>query len=220
MGQLRRHRHRAAYAALVVEGAYEEAGDRGRFEAEPGVVLVHDGFEGHRDVVTRGGARVVNLPLLPGHALPAAFRVRGFEALRCAALESPAEVAQWLEPEVTVAPLLRDWPDLLAASLRHDPNLRLSTWAREAGIHPGSLSRGFAAAFGTTPARFRAELRARAAWAALGRAPEPLAELACAHGFADQAHLTRAVRALTGSPPSAWRPAKVKLIQYVGPGLR
>ena len=33
----------------------------------------------------------------------------------------------------------------------------------------------------------------------------PLAEIAYATGFADQAHLSRAFRAAHGMPPSAWR---------------
>jgi AraC-like DNA-binding protein len=36
---------------------------------------------------------------------------------------------------------------------------------------------------------------------------EPLTGLAYDHGFADLAHMTRSVSALTGRPPSAWRAA-------------
>ena len=32
-----------------------------------------------------------------------------------------------------------------------------------------------------------------------------LAAVAAQHGFADQAHMTRSVRAVTGLPPGAWR---------------
>ena len=41
----------------------------------------------------------------------------------------------------------------------------------------------------------------------------PLADIAHATGFADQAHLSRAFRAAHGMPPSAWRRAGIP-----GPG--
>ena len=36
---------------------------------------------------------------------------------------------------------------------------------------------------------------------------KPLAEIAAETGFADQPHMTRAITALTGAPPRAWRGA-------------
>ncbi|WP_043820590.1 helix-turn-helix transcriptional regulator, partial [Rubrivivax gelatinosus] len=69
---------------------------------------------------------------------------------------------------------------------------------------PATLSRGFAAAYGVTPARYRADLRlARALERLTG--PEPLVQLALALGYADQAHLSRAVRAATGMTPRQLR---------------
>ena len=66
------------------------------------------------------------------------------------------------------------------------------------------LSRGFGRVFGVTPQRFRLETRARAALADLS-GPATLAEVAALHGFADQAHMTRSVRDLTGATPGAWK---------------
>ena len=68
-----------------------------------------------------------------------------------------------------------------------------------------------------TPARFRAEVRARKAWRAIAFGDAPLAEVAADGGFADQAHLTRAIRALTGRTPGAWRlsnPFKTEAITH------
>ena len=44
---LSRHRHEASYAALVISGGYEEAGDRGRQRARAGDVVIHGAFEAH-----------------------------------------------------------------------------------------------------------------------------------------------------------------------------
>ncbi|MBG6080645.1 AraC-like DNA-binding protein [Rubrivivax gelatinosus] len=201
-GAIARHRHQGAYAALVLEGRYLEAGEGGRWQVEPGDVLVHPAFSIHADWVGRGGAQVVNLPLRSAGRLPPAFRARDPQALldladRGQAIELP-------EHADALPPLQHDWPDALAAALRADPGLPLKTWSRHAGLAPATLSRGFAAAYGVTPARYRADLRlARALERLTG--PEPLVQLALALGYADQAHLSRAVRAATGMTPRQLR---------------
>ncbi|RPH68176.1 MAG: hypothetical protein EHM78_19775 [Myxococcaceae bacterium] len=47
--RLSRHRHRGAYAAVVVAGGFVEAGDRGRHRLVAGMVAFHAEFEAHRD---------------------------------------------------------------------------------------------------------------------------------------------------------------------------
>lgn len=68
-----------------------------------------------------------------------------------------------------------------------------------------TASRAFTAAFGVPARQFRSELRARAAWLQVVRTRDSLAAIAVATGFADQAHMTRHVRALTGASPARWR---------------
>ena len=82
---------------------------------------------------------------------------------------------------------------------------RLDAWAARHGLAPASVSRGFGRTFGVTPAAFRLEARARLAFERIVSGAQPLADVAQATGFADQAHMSRAVRALTGAPPAAWR---------------
>jgi AraC-like DNA-binding protein len=98
-----------------------------------------------------------------------------------------------------------DWPDLLAAELHAAPDFLLSTWADNIGVAPCALSRGFAAAYGVTPKRYRLEQRVRRALLALPNWPGTLAALAAEVGFADQAHFARASVALTGHSPSTLR---------------
>jgi len=97
-----------------------------------------------------------------------------------------------------------DWPDQLADALRGDGRLCLAAWAEMTGIAPGSVSRGFRQAYGVSPARYRSEARARLALRRLSD-PASLADLALDAGFADQAHMTRAIVALTGRTPGVWR---------------
>jgi AraC-like DNA-binding protein len=99
----------------------------------------------------------------------------------------------------------------LAASAREalaaDPRLALPELARELGVSPHHLSRVFRAVTGTTVARHRMRLRARAALERLAGGETDLAGLAYATGFADQSHLTRVLKRETGTTPAALRAA-------------
>jgi AraC-like DNA-binding protein len=202
-GEIARHRHAQGYAALVVSGGYVEAGDAGRFRVGAGDVVLHRAFEAHRNGVARTGAVVINVPLDVPADWPNAFRARHPDVLIWAARRDPQAVASLLEPGDVVLPAADDWVDLLAGALNRDPALLLGPWAQRHGLRPEALSRGFVAAFGVTPARYRLEARTRQAVAALRAAAAPIAAIALEHGFADQAHFSRSVRALTGCTPKA-----------------
>ena len=58
--ELSRHVHRHSYAALVLSGQYEEAGDLGRFRVQAGDVMLHDRFEGHLNRFSESGAAICN----------------------------------------------------------------------------------------------------------------------------------------------------------------
>ena len=202
---MRRHRHAIGYVAVVLAGGYLESGDAGRRRVGPGDALVHRPFEGHLDQIGPRGAVVVNLPLPASRALPDAFRVVDADAVARAAESDLAAAADLLAPDAGAAAALDDWPDRLAALLRLRSNVQLAEWAAAAGLAPATVSRGFRAAFGVSPARYRAEARARRAFAALSTSDHPLVEIALACKFADQAHFSRAIVALTGLAPTAWR---------------
>ena len=205
---LRRHRHVDAYAAVVLAGGYEEAGDHGRRLLGPGDVVLHGAFGAHGNRVGTGGARLVNLPITAGTAACAEgfARVRDPDSLACLAARDLQAAAQALQADLQPLPAaLLDWPDLLARDLAQQPGLSLAAWARGHGLAAETLSRGFARVFGVTPRRWRFEWRARRALQA--PADESLASVALQAGFADQSHLTHAVVALTGHPPGHWRRA-------------
>lgn len=203
-GCLPRHRHAEGYAAVVLSGAYEEAGDAGRRRVSPGDVVVHRAFEAHLNRTAGAGAQVLNLPL-PAGELPAFGRADDLDGLVRLALRDPTEAAAMLAEALRpVTPAAPDWPDLLAAALAQGDATPLGAWADVFGLSPEHLSRGFGKVFGVSPQRYRLEARTRAALAALA-GPAPLAEVAAAHGFADQAHMTRSIRAVTGRPPGAWK---------------
>ena len=220
-----RHRHDHGYVALVLGGGYVEAGDRGRLRVEAGQAVFHGAHESHRNEFFGIGARVLNLPL-PGLGLPGTGS-GAKDARREAAADvlgaAPGEVLGHVDDADAIARLaerdpvqaadllrrsfrpstsrLEDWPDLLAAALAVDPALGIAEWADAMGIAPQSISRGFRLAYGVSPKRYRLELRVLQALRRLPGWRGSLAALAAEAGFADQAHFTRAVVAMTGRTP-------------------
>jgi AraC-like DNA-binding protein len=205
-----RHRHHQAYIAVVLLGKYIEAGDQGRVCAEAGDVLIHDAFEAHLNEFGAAGGLVINLP--PVRGLDAGSR-------RVEDLDLIARLAEWdsiaaglalLEESKPVMHEPMDWPDHVADALEREPERLVANWACELGLAPQSLSRGFKQVFGVTPKRYRADQRALRAVRYLTKGPCKLADVAAVCGFADQAHMSREVRKLTGLSP---RELKVQSVQ-------
>lgn len=87
-----------------------------------------------------------------------------------------------------------------------DDSLRLEDIAAAAGLPPFRLFRAFSRATGMTPHGYQRQARVRAA-TRLIRSGMALSEAAAAAGFADQAHLTRSFRRMTGVTPGVLRAA-------------
>jgi AraC-like DNA-binding protein len=209
-----RHRHAGAYAAIVLSGGYEEAGDGGRWRVGPGDVLIHAGFAAHQDRVGDAGCRLLNLPLSGPLPADGAFALADPDAVvRLAERDvRDAEATLLAQPRVSL-PTQADWPDLLAARLDRLEPVRLGEWAAQMGLAAESVSRGFRRIYGISPRLYRLEARVRHALRCLGSGAPGLAALALDCGFADQAHLTRAVSSLTGRPPGRWRGRQVNSVQ-------
>jgi AraC-like DNA-binding protein len=207
-GALLRHRHSFGYICVVLKGSFLEAGDAGRFRVGAGDVLVHRPFEAHLDLFAPAGAEVLNLPLPADIEAAGRFVAQDTDAVARLAEDDLAAAARAAVAGWRSAGGESDWPDLLARDLAAGRRLCLAIWAAAHGLAPETLSRGFRKTYGTTPARFGAELRARRAWDRLRGSDRRLVDVALEEGFADQAHMTRAVHALTGAPPSRWRGVK------------
>lgn len=204
---LGRHVHKHAYAALVLSGCYEEAGDLGCLRVRAGDVVLHDAFEAHLDRFPAGGAKVLNI-FLPARSTfhPGLRRIDDPDSIIRIAEKNEAEAAALLLSLTEIQePDCRDWPDELAAALMEYPSLSLSHWGNAKGITPWTLSRGFAQVFDVSPSAFRARARTRHAWTAIRTTDAALARIAAHCGFADQSHMTRGVKSMTGKCPRAWR---------------
>jgi AraC-like DNA-binding protein len=172
-------------------------------------------------------------PALPGGALPVApaldleHRLLLAESLRGDDVSERALglVARTLEAagprrvasgRPATARARRALADAAREALAERPERSLVELARLLAVSPHHLSRVFRTQTGHTIARHRMRLRVRAALdrlggfgahAADGGGSVELARLAFELGFADQAHMTRVVRAETGATPSALRAA-------------
>jgi AraC-like DNA-binding protein len=207
---LGRHTHGCAFAALVLKGGYEESGDVGRFAVREGDVILHERFEAHCNRTSPSGAVILHIPLPSDmHFRSGAGQSADPDLIARVVERSPSEAAALLLQTTQMKqPQFRDWPEQLAADLNRSASLNLTAWSKERGIAPWTLSRGFESVFGVSPSAFRAAARARRAWQAIRTTDEPLVDIAARLGFADQAHMTRSVRYLTGNVPRAWRGCK------------
>ena len=88
-----------------------------------------------------------------------------------------------------------------AASLRRNPLLRLSPLAAELGLSERHLIRRFKAVYGVGPKRFARAARVEQVFAASGRGSS-WANIACACGFADQAHMINDFKSILGVTPT------------------
>jgi AraC-like DNA-binding protein len=96
-------------------------------------------------------------------------------------------------------------PDLrvsrAAASLRQDPVLRLGPLAAELGLSERHLVRRFKAVYGVGPKRFARAARVEQVFAA-SAGGSSWANIACACGFADQAHMINDFKSILGVTPT------------------
>ena len=97
--------------------------------------------------------------------------------------------------------------DLMHDSLHR--RLSVSEMAEQVGLSESWFARAFKQTVGETPHAWQQRQRIALAQELLFAPETPLAEIAQATGFADQAHLTRAFRHVTGTTPAVWRRARV-----------
>lgn len=168
------------------------------------MVVVHAAGEAHADWFGDKATELIDFDL--PSAIPAGVYLCGdADALARSVLEGRGSTGF---AAAAAVPGETDWPDLLAAALRGNPALAIGGWAGEHGLQAETVSRGFGKAYGVTPARYRLGVRIKGAVACLMGGEAPLADVAAANGFADQSHMTRALKAAIGATPAQLRNVK------------
>ena len=229
------HSHPAATLGLVLRGAVEEGVRGGERQATTGAVVVKPAGVVHRNRFGPAGARMVSISLhAAGDAMLADAErtlarwrwmdggppARALWRLVASAADEPArapslladafwEVLDALEAE-GAADLVHEAPPWIrrVRDRLHDEApaaVSVRAMAASMGVHPVALTRAFRRAYGVPVTAYARRLRLRAAADRVASTDEPLARVAVGAGFADQAHLTRALRDETGLTPGALR---------------
>ncbi len=207
---LPRHRHLRAYATVVLAGTFEESGYNGRIHATAGDVLIHPALDCHGNQMVSAGVKLIRLDWADYSGVGGLYQLDDVDELAKTAEKDVIEATHLLKRALREKGLpshgqKSDWPDLLLADLAKNSSTEIGVWAEANGLAHETVSRGFAAAYGTAPSVLRAELRARSAWLRITRGSESLCRIAAETGFADQAHMTRWIHRITGAPPAVWR---------------
>ncbi|MBW8303275.1 MAG: AraC family transcriptional regulator [Brevundimonas sp.] len=207
--ECRPHRHDRAQISLLLAGGFVEDSDQGRARADgPGLSVRPGRFE-HENRFGDAGALILSLNLeapLPDRYFVARSAGAGREALRGVA-EGRMEALAAGVPEApsAVAGPPRPWLAEAHDRLLTEPGLSVGALARSFGLHPVRFARLFREAFAHSPTAVRQNRRAARAVGRLIRTATPLAEIAAAEGFADQAHLSRTIGQATG-----WSPGRLR----------
>ena len=214
---LRTHRHDGAYAALVIDGSHVEASADGPVECVPGTLVLHPRWHAHGNRFGTLGAKVVNLDL--DHAVVGdtlcVLRVHDAKDALAVFTRAPHRLGELIEAcAAAPAPTLQPWQHAFLRELI-DGEDDIASLAQAAGVSLAHASRTFVKSHGMAPQLLRRELRCRRALGLLAGGLS-LAQIAASSGFADQAHLTRTLRAATGAPPSRLR-HQIKSVQDAAP---
>lgn len=176
------------------------------------------------NVVQAGGTSIAGLRLRPGAAGLLLGRVPTTEVCdqRVPLTEYHGDRARWLAERLALVPgpaaaarMLDEYVASLRPAYRPDPAVehtvavlgrrepvRLLELADEVGLSERQLRRRFTQAVGYGPKGLHAVLRFQRALALHRSSGSGLAEVAADAGYADQAHLSREVRRLSGRTPS------------------
>lgn len=229
------HEHALAYFTFLVAGTYEEthAGVRVRYEpfslAFHPPNLVHWDEMGDETILfaielsdewqSRIGVHfdtsAWRLELQYGEAVWLAVRL--LQRFEDDALE-PFDVDSILSEMLGIALRMVDrdrpqraWVNQVKEILRSGftGHVSLESLAEAVGIHPASLARGFRIDEGTTVGDYVSRLRVQHACRLMSDASTGLADVAAACGFADQSHLTRVFKSITGLPPGLFRERRI-----------
>jgi AraC family transcriptional regulator len=203
--ECRPHRHAWSQASLLIAGDYLENSDEGRREVGIRALTRKPGGYEHEDVFGDAGALIVSLNA-PVSCIRESYRIVICDSLAAGRAELQSmHAGDEASPNAAIPPTQApQW--LLDAKVRLlEDRTMVRAFARSLGRHPVSFARSFRRAFGVTPSQCRQDRRLARAMTSVVRSPTPLAEIADAEGFADQAHMTRAFTAASGWSPAALR---------------
>ncbi len=226
------HEHEAPYVSLLLEGAYQERGDDFDIRYEPYTLVFHSAHTVHEDEMF-GPSRffAVNL-LAPWEALIAelggsrahVFELYGGDPIWVALRLYREFLARDDSSDTTVEALVYELCAIIAARKPEDAHeplwlaqidraiherfqepLDIAVMASDLGVHPSHMCRAFRRFRGHTITDAVFGARVQHVARRLAESDAPLSAIACEAGFADQSHMTRVFKRITGYPPGEHR---------------
>ena len=223
------------YFCLTLQGGYTEYSRQQNREFGPATLLYHSPGKAHSDKFSSRETRLFcvwvseehlravcdhttagdnSAQFTHGSALQLAFRMyKEFRSLdevsplviEGLTLELLAETFHAAQRDVKYfdQPWIKRAHDLIQA--RFNETFVVSEIAESVGVHPVHLARVFRRRFGCTVGEYVRQLRVDFACRELSNSRKPLAEIATAAGFCDQAHLSRTLKRFTGMTPVEFR---------------
>jgi AraC family transcriptional regulator len=231
--QIRRHVHPRSYFSILLQGGYRETYRGGVRECGPASAVLHPPGEVHSDQFLGGGGRIFRFEIIDdtedsclGRQICAreelrSGRVRCLAArLYCESLNSDSfsplaaeSLALEIIHEASVNSDKQDHfpkPSWLAQAveLLHETlpdNLTVERIATMVGVHPVHLARVFRRRYGCSVGEYARNWRVEVVSRQLATSARPIAEVAAAAGFADQSHLCRTFKKISGLTPNQYR---------------
>ena len=229
------HEHALSYFAFLVAGQYSETYDGTTVQYEPFSIAFHPAKIVHWDemgddttlfTIELGAAWQARIGAhfdLSAWRLELQYGETVWLAVRLLNLFLDGELDE-LEIDAVISEMLgialrtvdrdrpqRAWVHEVKAILRAEfaTHVSLEVLAQRVGVHPASLARGFRLDEGTTVGDYVMRLRVQHACRLMSNSAASLADVAGACGFADQSHLTRVFKSITGLPPGLFRERRI-----------
>jgi AraC family transcriptional regulator len=228
--RIARHAHDLPFISLLLNGRYRERVGATVSEIHGRAAVVHPAGEKHQDEFDAQGATIFSVDAPPDWFEAAAVQKRSVNTgphvnaavVRVALeMERGGDGAPWfveaailhlvgsleLERNHRKRKTSPDWVKRIADYLQDNyaKKMSLAELARIAGVHPVHMARHFHKTYASTIGDYVRAVRVDRALADLLHSERSVADIAAEHGFADQSHLSRLVRAHTGHTPGEWR---------------
>jgi AraC family transcriptional regulator len=231
--KVKKHVHSRSYFSILLDGAYRETYAGGVRECGPATAVLHVAGEMHSDEFLNVGGRIFRFEIIDDEVdslladkICATAELRNGR-VRCLAarLYSESRSRDCFSPFTAEALALEiiseatrnastkqkcGTPSWLvqAVELLHETlpdNLTVERIANAVGVHPVHLARVFRRRYGCGIGEYARNWRVEVASRQLATSKRPIAEVAAVAGFADQSHLCRTFKAVSGLTPKEFR---------------
>jgi len=231
--RIRRHLHSHPYFSILLHGSYREIYRGGVRECGPATAVLHAPGEVHSDYFLGAGGRIFRFEIIDNASdLSLAHQTWDAAELRNGRVRCLAARLYWesrnpdrfspLAAEALALEIISEASErgstrdkcglprwlAQATELLHETlpeNLTVQRIASVVGIHPVHLARVFHRRYGCSIGEYIRKWRVEVASRQLATTTKQVAEVAAIAGFADQSHLCKTFKAVSGLTPKEFR---------------